>query len=165
MGLGIGRKIKKYGKRAAIAFSTGGFSELYRGLKPKGSSDYASQLRAKIAREQWADYKTRFQPLEDKLLNFASNKENNINKARADAAGRVETMYGGAQGQTERRLQSYGLQITPEVQGRISKRLGLDKSLANVQAQNMAARDTENQMSGIVGGGLSLGARNVSGNR
>lgn len=171
--MGLGRKlkkgIKKYGKyiNPQQAF----------GLDPKGTAkgfakdlgfssgdpdNSASKLRAKIAREQWEDYKTRFQPLENVLLGYAGDREGYVKKAQEGAVNRVNQAYSTGQGQAERRLQSYGLNVTPQLQQRIASKLGLQKGLATVQASNLAKRQANEEITGIVGGGLSLGPKGTS---
>ncbi len=130
-------------------------------LKGSGPDHTASNLRAKIAREQWEDYKTRFRPLEDKLLGLANNRNEFITKNREQAVGSVDSAYNQAPDQINRRLTSYGVQVTPEMQDRIGKTLGLQKSLSEVQASNMSDRLSKDQLQGIVGGGLFTGNRSI----
>jgi hypothetical protein len=159
MPFGIGRGLKKLGRSLD---KIGPEWSFLHGVKGDTS---ASELKAKIAREQWEDYKTRFQPLENILLGYAGNKGKFVSDAMGQAQTGVNNAYSGGQAQTERRLQSYGLQVTPEVQQRIAGKLQFQKGLAGVQAQNMAARQAEDQVSSIIGGGLSLGARSVGGTK
>lgn len=127
----------------------------------KSGPPHAASLRAQIAREQWADYKKRFQPIENVLLGYANNRQEFASKNKEQAVGRVESQYGRAQPQIERRLSSYGLQITPEMQQRIAKRLNYDKGLARVQAANVSNRLSKDQTQAIIGGGLFVGNRAV----
>ena len=152
---------KGRGKRALRAFASGGLSEGM-GIRPaydyltRGPTDEneASNLRAAIAREQWEDYKQRFQPLENTLLGYANNRQGFVSGAKQESLNRVNSVYGLAQPQIERRLGSYGLQITPEIQNRIAKRLNYEKGLADVQAANTSTRLAQDQLTAIQGGGL-----------
>lgn len=126
-----------------------------------GDPTTASGMRARIAREQWADYKQRFQPIENTLLYDASNPKQYADKNRGLALDRVNKVYSQGVPQTERRLESYGLEITPEMQNRIAKRLNYDKGLSQVQAANMSDRLSKDQLQAVVGGGLFVGNRAV----
>lgn len=125
----------------------------------------ASNLRAQIAREQWADYKKRFQPLENNLLGIANNRQAYIDKNRTESVGLVDKAYAGAEDQIGRRMNSYGLQVTPEMHDRIARTLGINKSLSEVQAANMSDRLSKDQVQGIVGGGMFVGNRAVAGSQ
>lgn len=129
------------------------FSKAFGG-HPGGSSNMASGLRAQIAREQWDDYKTRFQPLENVLLGFANNKDKYINDQVGQAQGLVNNQYAGAPDQINRRLTSYGLTTTPDQQQNIDRQLANQKSLALVQGSNIARRTADDQITEIMGGGL-----------
>lgn len=129
----------------------------------KRKAKKASNIRAAIARSQWQDYKKRFQPLENILLGYANNRQGYIADAQKGALDRVNQAYSGGEAQIQRRMQSFGLQITPEMQQRISKRLGYQKGLAQVQASNMARREAEGQLDTIVGGGLSMASQATRG--
>ena len=129
----------------------------------RSQANSASSIRAAIARSQWLDYKNRFQPLENILLGYANNRQGYINDATSGAVNRVNQAYAGAPAQMQRRIQSFGLQLTPEMQQRISNRLGHQKGLAQVQAHNMAKREAEGQLDSIVGGGLSMASQATRG--
>ena len=129
---------------------------------PSDKSTGASGLRAQIAREQWADYKKRFQPIENRLLGYAKDPKAFAEKNKGLALERVQGAYDRAGPQTERRLESYGLQITPEMQDRIAKRLNYDRGLSQVQASNMSDRLSKDQTQGIISGGLLVGNRQAT---
>lgn len=119
----------------------------------------ASNLRSRIAREQWEDYKTRFQPLENTLLNLVGNRQKFVTEQVNNAQGLINKQFASAPGQIERRIHSYGLSISPEQQQQIDNRMSYDKSLAMVQGSNMAKRTADDQITELIGGGLL----NVSG--
>lgn len=132
---------------------------------PSEKGGGASGLRAKIAREQWADYKQRFVPIEDMLLSKAKNPEVFKEENRGLALGRVNAAYDRAPDQIERRMNSYGLSVTPEMEERIARQLGYDRTLANVQAANVSDRLSEDQLQGIRSGGLLVGNRQATTNQ
>jgi len=125
----------------------------------------ASTLRAQIAREQWADYKERFQPIENVLLGYANNPQQYKQEAKDAALGRVGDVYNRAPEQIERRMTAYGLQVTPQDRGRIQQKTNYQRGLASVQAANMTDRLSEDQLKGIIGGGLFVGNRAATTNQ
>ena len=127
-----------------------------------GPENEASTLRAQIAREQWADYKKRFQPLENILIGYANDPKGFRDKNRGLAVDRVNNAYGRGQAQIERRLSANGLQVTPEMQDRIAKKLNYDRALSTVQASNVSDRLSSDQLQGIVSGGLLVGNRQAT---
>lgn len=129
--------------------------------KRKGPSNMASNLRAKIAREQWEDYKARFQPLENKLIGYARNPEAFATANREQAVGRVNQAFGLLPAQAERRLGSYGLTMTPEQQTDFKRKAGLQQSLGQVQASNLSDRLSEDQIRGIVSGSTLVNSRGL----
>lgn len=162
MPFGIGRGLKKIGGGNILGLINKAIPDKLKGMfSSSDQPQVAAQLRARIAREQWEDYKTRFQPLENRLLGYANNREEYTNQAVSGSLNRVNQAYAGGQAQIERRLGSYGLAVTPEMQQRIAQRLGLQKSLSQVQASNVARREADSQLDTIVGGGLSTGARGI----
>lgn len=155
MGLKL-KKVLKYANpqawvQMAVGENLGKKWNILRDPGPAGES--ANAMRARIAREQWADYKQRFQPIENKLIGYAQNPKTLTDPLKAEATGRINSQYGMAPQQIERRMESYGLQVTPEMQNRIAKRLNYDKGLAQVQADNQINRFGENQLYNIVGAG------------
>lgn len=127
-----------------------------------GGGPEASTLRAQIAREQWQDYKTRFQPIENVLLGYANNPEQYKQQNKDAALGRVGDVYNRAPAQIERRMTAYGLQVTPEDRQRIQQKTDYQRGLASVQAANMTDRLSEDQLRGIIGGGLFVGNRQAT---
>ena len=125
----------------------------------------ASTLRAQIAREQWQDYKTRFQPIENVLLGYANNPEEFKDKNREAALGRVGDVYNRAPDQIERRMESYGLQVGAPERQRIQQKTDYQRGLATVQAANQSERLSADQLKGIIGGGLFVGNRQATTNQ
>lgn len=169
MPFGVGRALKRGARKLKYANPITAFSIDPKGvakdfgkglgLVPPEASTKASDTRAYIARSQWADYKKRFQPLENVLLGYASNPQQFKQQNLARAQAGVNDAFAGAQGLQERRLQSYGVQLTPEIQQRIASRLGQQKALSQVGAANVSDRMTDEQLNQIRSGGLTLGAQ------
>lgn len=126
-----------------------------------GGGNDASNLRAKIAREQWQDYKTRFQPLENKLMGYVNNKEGFKADNRGLAVGKVNQAFGMLPAQTERRLGSYGIQMNPQQKEQFQRQSALQQSLGQVQAGNVSNRLSEDQIKGIISGGTLSNSRGL----
>lgn len=120
--------------------------------KTRKAAKKASNIRAAIARDQWQDYKTRFQPLENILLGYAQNPNSLIQPLREEAMGRINSQYGLALPMAQRRLGSYGLTMTDDQRQRFQNRNQMDKKLAEVQAMNQIKRFGDEQLFNIVGG-------------
>lgn len=159
--MGLGRSLKKIGKKALKATFLGGpifgqLAGLKESLKAGRLPDQsAANTRARIAREQWEDYKSRFQPLEDTLLGYVQNKGNFSDSLKTGARRSIQEQFGSATGMAERRLSSYGLTMPQEQKQRFQRQVSYDKNLAEVGAMNQIDRFADDQLYTILGGGLA----------
>jgi hypothetical protein len=110
----------------------------------------ASDTFAALTREQWADYQNTFVPLENQLIQMATDPEA-ANQAMADASQNVNDSFAAQEGATDRRLRGLGLQLTPEQQAASTRATALSKSLTDVQAQNTARDLTVQRQQSILG--------------
>lgn len=117
----------------------------------------ASSLLATITRDQWKDYQKRFQPIENQLLGFANNSDQYIAGQQEKALGAVDASFAQAPGNIARREASFGLSMTPEMQNNLNSRIGLSKSLSEVQALNTSRIGAQDQILGLMGGGIFQG--------
>jgi len=113
-------------------------------------STSASDTFAALTREQWADYQNTFVPLENQLIQMATDPEA-ANRAMADASQNVNDAFAAQEGATGRRLRGLGLQLTPEQQTASTRATALSKSLTDVQAQNTARDLTVQRQQQILG--------------
>lgn len=120
-------------------------------------------IRAAMYRDQWSDYKRRFQPLEEKLLAISENPDKFFGEQRADALNQINAGYEGAMDMQQRRLGSYGLSLNDEQKSGLESALQRDKSLATVGAMNNLRREQQDTLDQIEGAGLktrpTLGAK------
>jgi hypothetical protein len=145
-----------------LGLDPAGFKDTWQGiLGTRSPNNYASKLRAKIAREQWEDYKTRFQPIENILLDFANDPEKFKGPLRNQAMETINTQYGLNTAMADRRLGSYGLRMTDEQRNEFGRRNQLDQRLTEVQALNQIQRFGEEQLYNIVGGGTGRAGLNT----
>ena len=123
-----------------------------------GGLNWAGQQRpvsaqdtfAALTREQWADYVNTYVPLENQLIQQATDPEA-ANRAMASASQNVNDAFAAQQGATDRRLRGLGLQLTPEQQAASTRATALSKSLTDVGAQNVARDLTVQRQQGILG--------------
>lgn len=123
-----------------------------------GGLNWAGQQRpvsaqdtfAALTREQWADYVNTYVPLENQLIQQATDPEA-VSRAMAGASQNVTDSFAAQQGATDRRLRGLGLQLTPEQQAASTRATALSKSLTDVGAQNVARDLTVQRQQGILG--------------
>lgn len=146
--LGSGGSLKEYGKNV---LDPGRF--LF-GNNDKNSDTYAQDTRASILRSQWGDWKARFAPLEDRLLDSYKNP-NVRDQAQEQGADLFQRGFDASQASADRRLASYGLSLTPEQQASRDRSTDLAHGLGQVSAFNntqraISARD-DAMLTGLAG--------------
>lgn len=104
-----------------------------------GSKTYASDLYATLTRQQWADVMRLQGPLQDKLVEFATDTAAPT-AAMGVAAANVNSAFDQQAQSTQRRLRGLGLTLDADEQASATRSLDLARGLASVGAQN-AARD------------------------
>lgn len=100
-------------------------------------SGKAATRQGAITKMQWADYQTRFVPIENQLMNMTTynNPElagQEIGKAQADTAGTYDNIAGSQAIQMGR----YGMSLSPDQQASSDRINSLGKSGAVVDAAN-----------------------------
>jgi hypothetical protein len=121
-------------------------------------SGSASDRMGNLMRAEWEDYRTRFQPYDQKLVGLATSDADNqvaIERARSGVAGSFDV----AQGSLQRNQQRLGLSSTPEEVALQSRNSQASKTLAEVGAMNgtrIAALDRDKQ---ILGGDAAAGLK------
>lgn len=133
---------------AGLNLSTALFSSM-RGNGGQRSTS-AQDTFAALTREQWADYVNTFVPLENQIIQEATDPEA-VNRAMAGASQNVNDAFAAQQGATDRRLRGLGLQLTPEQQAASTRATALSKSLTDVGAQNVARDLTVQRQQSILG--------------
>lgn len=126
------------------------------GLDPN-SKTYASDTYAALTRQQWADYVNTFVPIENQLIQYATDP-NVVNNAMSEASGNVVDAYDAQRGAINRRLRSLGVNLDPDQKRSQERSFGLSKSLADVGAQNTAAALTRQRQQSVLGNPAPQGA-------
>jgi uncharacterized protein (DUF924 family) len=105
---------------------------------------------AALTREQWANYVGTFVPIENQMIQMATDPMAATN-AMNEASQNVNQAFDAQAGATERRFRGLGLQLTPEQQAAQQRATGLSRSLADVQAQNVARDLTTQRQQSVLG--------------
>jgi hypothetical protein len=120
------------------------------GPPPPPPATTASDIYANLTREQWANYVNVFQPIENQLIQYATDKSlpgQAMQEARTD----VDNAYSTQAGQQARKLQGMGIALDPSEQAATTRATGLSHALASVQAQNTARDLTIGNQQSILG--------------
>lgn len=122
------------------------------GLRGGGSrgSTYAADTFAALTRDQWATYVSTFVPLENQLIDYATDTTR-PDQAMADASARVNAAFDAQAGSTDRRLRGLGVTLDADEQAAQRKAYGLSRSLADVGAQNLARDLTVRRQQSVLG--------------
>jgi hypothetical protein len=110
----------------------------------------ASDLYAALTREQWQNYVSTFVPIENQLIQFATDPNKPL-EAMAEASRDVNAAYAAQQGSMQRRLSGLGVSLTADEQAAQQRSFGLSKSLADVGAQNVAGALTRQRQQSVLG--------------
>jgi hypothetical protein len=119
------------------------------GGAPAGAST-ASDTYAALTREQWENYVTTFVPIENQLIQYATNDQQPLIEAQA-AGQQVRDQFGQAGANEQRRLQSLGITLSPQEAAASGRQTDNDRALAMVQGQNLAMDLTRQRQQGILG--------------
>lgn len=111
---------------------------------------FASNTYAALTRQQWADYVSTYVPIENKLIGFATDATQPA-KVMAAASQNVQNAFAAQEGDFQRKMQGLGVSLTADEQAAQQRAAGLSKSLADVQAQNVAQSQTRNLQYGLMG--------------
>src|SRR5262245_36369277 len=116
----------------------------------RSSKTYAGDTYSALTRQQWQDYVSTFVPIENQLIQYATDP-NKVSDAMADASRNVNESFDAAQASSQRRLRGLGVTLSADEQ-RASQRSGaLARSLADVQAQGLARALTERRQQQVLG--------------
>lgn len=122
------------------------------------SKTYAGDTYSRLTRDQWAQYVQTFIPIENKLIEYATNPAT-VSNAMANASEDVGNAYAAQEASTSRRLKGLGVSLSPDEQRAQTRSFGLSKSLADVGAQNVARDLTTQRQQQILGNPVPTGAQ------
>lgn len=126
------------------------------GLDPN-SKTYANDAYAALTRDQWSTYVNTFIPVENQLINYATDP-NVVSNAMQKASTGVNAAFNQQQAATGRQLKGLGVTLSGDEQAEQNKQYGLSRSLADVGAQNMAGDITRQRQQSVLGNPAPTGA-------
>lgn len=115
-----------------------------------GSSTTAADTFAAVTKEQWSNYVNTFVPIENKLIQYATDPTV-VSTAMSTASQGVQDAYTAQQGATARQLKGLGTSLSPDEQAAQTRSAGLQEGLADVSAQNTARDLTTQRQQSILG--------------
>jgi hypothetical protein len=115
--------------------------------KPK---DFAQQTFAAITRQQWDDYLRYYVPIENELINYATNPQT-VQDAVMNARTDVDNAFDAQVGVDERRNRGLGISLAPDEQNAVDRSRGLARSLADVSAANLTTERVRDRQQSLLG--------------
>jgi hypothetical protein len=122
------------------------------------SDPIAMAKQSKLIKEQWDDYKKRFRPVEDQLINDVSGTKyhTKYNQEGLDnAQGLVNTAYGSAKEMQARDQQRIGVSYTPQQQQAMDSAVNIYQSKTLDNTTNNARQADIDRKNAVISGGLS----------
>jgi hypothetical protein len=114
-------------------------------------STFAQDTFAAVTKDQWYSYMNEIgKPQEMALQRFATDP-NVVKNAMASAGADVGQAFDRQEGANQRELSSLGLTLNEDEQMSSSRSSNLARSLADVNAQNMARRGTQALQQAVIG--------------
>lgn len=122
---------------------------LSRGVWPPAAPSAQDQY-ARLTRQMWQSYVQNFIPIENDLIEYATNPDtvtNAVSRAREGVASSFEAQ----QGATQRRLFGLGVSLDQDEQKSLDRSSAISNSLADVDVANKTARQTRQRQQSILG--------------
>jgi hypothetical protein len=115
-----------------------------------------------LARSQYADYKRRYQPIED-LLMSSYNNAGMMRTRLDDTQGLVNRGFENAAGMQQRTLSRYGVQVSPQQQAQQQRSQQLVQAAGMTDAINESRRAMAQRDEELLAGGLTANRGQVVG--
>lgn len=116
----------------------------------RGSKNYASDTFAALTRDQWSTYLNTFVPLENQMIDYATNPDT-VATAVGTARQDVSQSFNQQRGIQQRQLRSLGVTLNPEEQQAADRSAALSKSLADVNAANQTSLRVRDRQQSLLG--------------
>ncbi len=130
--------------------SGGGGQTNYSFLDPGSASNTLAQL----VQQQQANYQAMYAPVENQLIDYATNP-NTIPNAQARAGANADIGSANAVAGLNKTLETQGIKLTPVQQQAQQRKLGLQTGLSKVGAMNTAGQQTYDTITSILSGGAA----------
>lgn len=120
-----------------------------------GSNDYsASNLLASITKQQYANYQSMYQPIENQQIAFATDPNQPLAAAQRAGVQTGNAFQAQQQGLTKQ-LQGQGIALTPTMKASLDRKNAVAQSLATDNAMNHAAQSTYDTQTSVLTGAPS----------
>lgn len=121
----------------------------------RNSDTYAQDTNAWLHRQQWQDYKDRFQPVEEQLIDETMGTEL-LNKRLSAITANADDAFGAAEVDARVTRGRYGIQQNAQEQGAQNRSLALGESLAVADARNNTRTAIYDRNMDTIAGGSSV---------
>lgn len=110
----------------------------------------AQETFAALTRAQWDEYLSTYVPLENMMINYATDP-NAVNQAVSAARRDVGMSFDAQQGINQRRMRGLGLTLDADEQRAADRSSALARSAADVSAANLTADRVRERQQGLMG--------------
>lgn len=125
-------------------------------VNPSNGLFGASDTYGRISRQQWEDYKARFGPVEQELMDYV-NSPAALNAGVTQATTATAGAYDRGQQSAMRSMQGIGATMSGDQQAAMDRKFKFSKNLAVTDASNIARmQGKERRMMALVGGSNSF---------
>lgn len=111
---------------------------------------------AKIYRDQWSDYVTRFFPLEDELVSTYNNRALH-NQIIDQSTKKAADAFDAAQGSYSRSMARYGMSPDAQVRQETDRTFDLGRTLSLAGAKNRTRQALADRDQNMLAGGMTTG--------
>jgi len=128
-------------------------------VKPTNMNDrgYAQKMNAYLNRQQWEDYKTRFAPVEDQLINETMGREL-LDKRLGQVSAIADNSFDSSMVAAAQRMQRYGVSQDQQQSSNMQRNSDIQKSTAIADARNNTRTEVfDRNMDTIAGGSSAAG--------
>lgn len=138
------------GKRLSYDPAGAAVKDLRRRFGSTPQSTYATDTFAELTRQQYADYVSNIVPLENRLIDYATDPSV-VGNAVTRAQGLVNTSFDRQAAANQERIRGLGLTLDADEQAAMTRSTDLARGLAEVDAMNSARDQTMARRASILG--------------
>jgi len=124
----------------------------------------ASDRFAQMTRDMWSQWVSQFMPIENTIIDYASDVTLPGQNATKAIAG-VQSAFGQQQKDFDLKMKTAGVPLNPDEQKAVARDRSINQSLAEVQAANTARQLTTDRQRSILGAPINTGDLAMRGGR
>ena len=117
----------------------------------KGGKKYASEMRGWLDRETYEDYKNRFMPHEQELIDSVTSTDM-LDKRLSQISISEENAFEGAMAKRDRSLARYGSSVDPRMNRVSETQHSLGRASASASAQNATRQAVHDRNMSLISG-------------